>query len=492
MVHPSKYFILFFLLTLFGSSTALAGEKCECPKVSCQPCQRKVTLSKKLKFCSWGEISVCKTQVCENNSNYFQCISDYQKKLVQKSKKGQEKKKDSQKKSTTKSNASKNDPNKQSSEEPSDKPVENLVLMYNQVKKRKKAKRAPSSVRSLITKEVDRPIDFSPPGLIPMEDENRNSMGEQFSDNKIAKLKSAAPGIEMIHRNTIFSPKTNEKIYENDEIINNGTNRAKVSIQYSEGVVSIFLEPKTKFTFLNSNGLLGRFRPFLHLKHGKVFIDNPAKGQRLDILAGQMITQFEQSQGMVWYYLNDRKLKAKVELYSGSAKVFRSANLAETGVKLKEGQTISWFTDQPEKVSEDPNTLTFKNAGILTPIFPIRKSLLLRLPFERNQKVDNQPQDKVQTVEFAPWTRNQSRSIASFSEEQGSLCQSPSGALNSCMWTCEGNTAGRGECQAGAPKTFCVRRTCDANGHWALPTSFGEKYKDLCPAQGERVGRCEP
>lgn len=53
------------------------------------------------------------------------------------------------------------------------------------------------------------------------------------------------------------------------------------------------------------------------------------------------------------------------------------------------------------------------------------------------------------------------------------ICSSPGGALNQCLWTCEGKLKGQKNCDVKNPKIKCVRKRCNANGEWSDAQSVG-------------------
>ena len=120
--------------------------------------------------------------------------------------------------------------------------------------------------------------------------------------------------------------------------------------------------------------------------------------------------------------------------------------------------------------------------GFITPVFVMSENQKRQL----GVIVEKKPEPT--KLELA--LRNvEGRSPASLDSD---LCQAPAGQFQQCAWSCEGNPKGAKGCQAEQDQVHCVRRTCNAAGQWSPATAFASSYKDLCPAEGIRVGDCSP
>ena len=71
-------FLFGSILMLLSFSASAAFNDCNCPQVTCEPCQVQIFLGKEAKSCGIGATIQCEKVVCENVDNYFQCVAGAQ------------------------------------------------------------------------------------------------------------------------------------------------------------------------------------------------------------------------------------------------------------------------------------------------------------------------------------------------------------------------------------------------------------------------------
>ncbi len=444
---PLLYFAisLIFWLPMHG-----VAEDCSCPKVTCGPCQKKVTIGKIVKFCDWGDINVCRKEICENVNFYFGCLS----------KQGQ-----------------KNTPKEDESEG-------ELELAYDKDKpSKKKEKRKPASTR--LVKKRDDKIRLVTEGRIEAENDSRVDPGVTYSDKVIGTASVVASGVIVLHRGRMLNLKKDQKLFVEDEIINSEKTNKKVVVQFPEGKVTLLLKPKSKLIVSDPHSIVGRFQPFFYLVHGAVELDVEIKNGSFDLLAGQILTRTTAGKTSVNYEMGPQGLQVRVESHKGLAEVIRAQDLSGQSIAVKEGNFVSWVSETSSELFNMDEKLALAAEGFITPVFQMAESRRKELGLIKPPPVSL----------FQDWSKkgknktSENRDIASLSS---TLCQAPEAGFQQCAWSCEGNAKGAENCQADKENVHCIRRVCNAAGQWGEPTAFASSYADLCPSSGVRVGECSP
>lgn len=432
---------------------ALAKEKadCSCPKITCGPCQKKISTGKIVKFCDWGDINVCRKEICENVNFYFGCLSETNKKKAEKD--------------ALNSNG-------------------DLELVYEETPK--ETKRTVASKMPLSAKRNEK-IQLENPGRIEVENESRILMPEEYSEVVIGTNVKANNKLQMFHRGKTMTLAKNQKLYIGDEISNSSGKIQKMSLAFANGKVNVELLDKSKIVVHDPHSIVGRFQPFMHLVHGGINYSVEMISGSFDLLAGQILTRSNQGEHSVVYEMGLEGLQVKVESIKGSVDVIKAQDLSGQTIKLQSGNFVSWISETPGHLFNVDEKQALAGEGFITPVFEMgaaRKKNLGLLP-------------PAPAPLFADWTKtkdktNKDRGLASKGGDSEWLCQAPKAQFQQCAWSCEGNGKGAKSCEAEKSNVHCVRRVCNAAGQWGVPTAFASSYKDLCPATGVRIGECSP
>lgn len=451
-----KNFLFILTLTLTTNLMSLSvsaqdkKEDCSCPQVTCGPCQKKVTLGKIVRFCDWGDINVCKKVVCENVNYYFGCLS----KLDQ----------DNKKKAEEEKLAS-----------------GDLVLPYDSedAKKSKSQKRQISSVGK---KEENGKVKFETEGLIEANNETRVLEGVVYSEVVVGKVKAHKGKLSLMQRGKTVNLASGQSLYVGDEISNTNAKSQNLSLEFENGVVGLELEPKSKILVQDPHSIVGRFQPFFYLVYGGVKAKSEMKEGSFDLLAGQILIRSKNSNSEVRYEMEHGQLKVKVESQKGDLEVMKAQDLSGQSILVQEGNFVSWMSETLANLFTSDEKAALAGEGFITPVFEMNLARKESLGLIKKE---------VTAPVFADWSMNSKDDRAPASSDDG-ICQSPQAEFQQCAWTCEGNKKGAKECLAGSPNTHCVRRVCNAAGQWGVATPFASSYRDLCPAEGTRVGDCSP
>jgi hypothetical protein len=459
------FVLLSFLFSLLLSPNFASAKddksSCACEPVQCGPCQKQVVVGTNVKFCDWGEINVCRDVICENVSFYFSCLS-------------------------------KLDESKKKEEQGAEDQVQALTLDYEEdgVKlhssSRGMTNRTPASVKKKAKKKVVSQSAFPP----VIKTEGRKEVGNTSRVDTtpaqifMGEVDVSSAGIKVFHRGQTGPMKNKEKLYVGDEITNVSGQMQKFTLNFQGGRVHFELHDKTKLSVEDPHSLLGRFQPFLYLVHGGVDYKVEISEGSFDLLAGQILVRSSSGHQQVAYKMEERGLVVRVESLTNGLEVLRARDLSGKTISVAAGQFLSWVSETPHYLFSQDEKAALAGEGFVTPVFnmpPARKKELGILP------VQEQPL-------FADWQRPDAekkgeRGLASLGDE---LCQAPSAKYQQCAWSCEGNPSGASSCQAQMDNVHCVRRVCNAAGQWGAPTPFASSYRDLCPAQGVRVGHCGP
>ena len=229
----------------------------------------------------------------------------------------------------------------------------------------------------------------------------------------------------------------------------------------------------------------GRFQPFYYLTHGGAKVNATLSEGAFDLLAGRILTRSKSGHFGVRYAMETEGLSVKVESISKEVNVFKADDLSGRSFKVAAGNFMSWVSETPGPLFSRDEKKALAGGGFLSPVFQMPESRKRQLGM---MQASTRPKRK-------PWNfklkKTAKRGVASMEFSDG-LCQAPQGQFNQCAWSCEGNGKKSKACQAEKSGIRCVRRVCNAAGQWGVPTAFASSYKDLCPAQGVRVGECSP
>ncbi len=145
---------------------------------------------------------------------------------------------------------------------------------------------------------------------------------------------------------------------------------------------------------------------------------------------------------------------------------------------VKKGQYASFVVLASSGGVFDESAITsFVQKGFLTPVYKLAENQRERLQIELDFQDDGS--DRIVAS-----NRNQ--------KEDETLCQSPKGQFNQCLWKCENNPSGQSTCRTDLSGVSCVRKKCDLNGRWSqterVPASTGTVQ---CSAEGAVVGACD-
>lgn len=431
--------------------SAAEPKDCSCPKVSCGPCQKKINTGKVVKFCDWGDINVCRKEICENVNFYFKCLSN----------------------------------KKNKTDEPEKKLAENNInFLYEKGQKESDKKQSKSSGRSIASKKAAQGEELS--GRIEVGNDSRVIIEKEYSTTSIGQAQAVSKGLRYLHRGQHVALGNGRKLYVEDEILNQAKKDKKLSIVFANGKVDITLKPKSKLIVQDPESIVGRFQPFLYLVHGGVDYQVTLEKGSFDLLAGQILSRSNGGQHSVKYQMGQEGLNVKVESYHGALNVIRAQDLSGKVITVGPGNFLSWVSETPAHLFTTDEKQALAAEGFITPVFEMtevrKRQLGLVKPIEKLVFSDWKSEDKKRKV---------SRDIASVGVVED-LCQSPTAGYQQCAWSCEGNSKNSKSCEAEKANIHCVRRVCNAAGEWGVPTAFATSYKDLCPAQGVRVGDCQP
>ena len=321
---------------------------------------------------------------------------------------------------------------------------------------------APTADEILRRSEADEPINLNPAGRVEAGNDSRAIAGEEFSNVIVGKVTMAKGSLRRVHHGQPQPLKKGADLYIGDEILNQGTRSRKLSLLFPKGEVKLKVGPKSRFVVHDPHSLVGRFQPFIHLVYGSLEADIKMDEGSFDILSGKVVTRTAKGKMKTHYEMVEGELRVKVESLKGKLVVIKAEDLASPGKEVQAGHFVSWASE----------------SAFLSPIFAMS---------EGRRKALGLMQAKKPALAFKDWSKNK-RSPASAE----SLCQSPGGQFQQCAWSCEGNPKGSKGCQAHKAQVHCVRRVCNAAGQWSQATPFASAYRDLCPAQGTRVGDCQP
>ncbi len=454
-MKPFAILLSLFLLNFYPSLGWADGAKdCSCPKVSCGPCQKKVTVGKEVKFCDWGDINVCRKVVCENVNYYFGCLSRLKKGDKNTEEKGEE--------------------------------LGELELVYEQeektLKKEGRLSRAPASTP--VGESRSDKVELETEGRIEVANESRVIEGETYSDLVTGTVAKVGKGLKVLHRGRNYPLKKGRKLYVGDELQNASAQSQELELSFAKGNVVLNLARKSKMIVHDPHSILGRFQPFLYLVHGGVDYKVTMKEGSFDLLAGQILTRAGGGHHSVKYEMDAEGLKVRVESFAQGIEVLRAQDLSGKSIKVDAGNFLSWVSETPTHLFTADEKQALAGEGFITPVFEMSEA--------RRQKLGLVPEPK--KPKFADWSQKPGakaqRDPASYAGDE--LCQAPAAGFQQCAWTCEGNSKGSKHCQAEKDSVHCVRRVCNAAGQWGVPTAFASSYKDLCPAEGTRVGDCTP
>lgn len=434
--------------------TALAEKKeCRCPRVSCGPCQRRVSVGKIVRFCDWGDINVCKKYVCENVDAYFACLSKQDKPASKKKRAIEEGEGD-------------------------------LELAYEDGEKPavKKKKRLPAS--KVIGSRRDEKIKLKTDGRVEVGNDTRIITGVEYSDVISGSVSQFSKGLKVFHRGQFVPMVKNQKLFVGDEILNKSDKKKKLELSYANGKVALALQAKSKIVIQDPHSILGYFQPFLYLVYGGVEYKVSFKQGSFDLLAGQILTRSKGGKHRVFYEMAEEGLKVTVKSLADSLDVIRSQDLSGKTIPVKAGQFMSWVSETPRQLFSMDEKQALAGEGFITPVF--------QMPMEQMKKMGLLKKPK--KALFSDWNKDKPskarRSVASVNGHE--LCKAPSAGFQQCAWSCEGNGKKAKSCDAQKKNVHCVRRMCNAAGQWSEPTVFASSYSDLCPKQGVRVGECNP
>lgn len=480
------WILLFFFVCVLQPLSAEAkakGEDCSCPTVSCGPCQKKISVGKEVRFCSWGEINVCRKVICENVNYYFGCISslkngkkdeegkaslsdvrededftlpyEQKKKLAAKKQKKRRAKKVSKRGSSKKESLARELPPKIVGQK---RGVSSLRIREPEVSQN----RAPTADEILRRSQKDEAVNLNPAGRVEASNESRVLVGEEFSEVIVGKVTSTQGSLRRVHHGELQPLKKGADLYIGDEILNQGSRSRKITLLFPKGEIKLVVGPKSRLIVHDPHSLVGRFQPFVHLVYGSLEADIQMDEGSFDVLSGKVVTRASKGKMKTHYEMVEGELRVKVESLKGKLVVIKAEDLASPGTEVQAGHFISWASE----------------SAFLSPIFAMSE--------QRRKKLGLITVKKTMAA-LKDWPAN--RSPAS-SEE--SLCRKPVGQFQQCAWSCEGNPKGAKGCQAQKAAVHCVRRTCNAAGQWGQATPFASAYRDLCPAKGTRVGDCQP
>ncbi len=425
---------------------------CSCPKVTCGPCQKAITVGKTVKFCDWGDISVCKKVICENVNFYFGCLSKRK---------------------------------KSAEEEPGEKDLE-LVYETGSSANTKKG-RKPASKKDKISNVVK--ADKESQGRIEVGNESRNDPGIEYSDLVVGEVLEGSKSIKIFHRGQFLKPSKNRKLYVGDEIINSRKSPLKIKIGFEEGEVLVDLQGKSKMIVHDPHSIIGRFQPFLYLVHGGCdFYVKMKEGASFDLLAGQILARSSNGHHQVMYVMDEEGLKVRVESFKDKIDVIKAQDLSGKKIEVQAGHFVSWVSETPGHLFTQDEKLALAGEGFITPIFQMSEVKRRSLGLLKEKPI---LPEKKWALEQGNVLKPNLRNLASLNES-GGLCQSPAADFQQCAWSCEGNPQGAKGCLADKEGVHCIRRVCNAAGQWGIPTPFATSYKDMCPARGVRVGDCAP
>lgn len=429
--------------------TMAEKKDCSCPKVTCGPCQKKVNIGKIVKFCDWGDINVCRKVVCENVSYFFSCLSKHNKSRTE----------DAEEKSAKRSD---------------------LNFMYEKSRSEEASQKNKRSLASKAKKSKSAKLEGQ--GRIEVGNDSRVVVGVEYSDVVIGKTQNANKNLKILHRGQLTNFAKGKKLFVGDEISNHHSKKQKLSLVFENGTVDISLNPKSKLIVQDPESIVGRFQPFFYLVHGGMEFVAHMKEGSFDVLAGQILSRSSGGRHQVQYEMGKEGLKVKVESFKNDIEVIKAQDLSGKKIVVQAGNFVSWMSETPVHLFNSDEKQALAGEGFITPVFEMSES-------QKKERGLLKPKAKPL---FADWTKEKlkkGRTIASLSE---GLCQTPAANYQQCAWSCEGNGKGAKSCQAERVNVHCVRRVCNAAGQWGVPTAFASSYKDLCPAEGVRVGDCNP
>jgi hypothetical protein len=441
--------LLILLISFFSFNSYGEKKDCSCPVVTCGPCQKKVTLGKSVKFCDWGDINVCRKEICENVNFYFNCLSQADK--------------------------NKNDKDKKLTD------ASDIFLYEKDLPPKKGSKKNKRDLASKPQKRLSNEITSE--GRKEVGNDSRVLLGIEYSNQVIGKIIQPNKKLQILHRGKVTTIAKNTELFVGDEISNLNGSSENIKIDFLKGSVSLKLDGKTKLLVEDPDSIMGRFQPFFYLIHGGVDLDVNLQEGSFDLLAGQILARSVGGKQRINYEMDPEGLKVKVESFKNAIEVLKANDLSGHQFKVEAGQFLSWVSETPQHLFNSDEKIALAGEGFITPIFEMTE--------KRKQELGlvSSPEKKL----FADWNqlKSQNRSIASSTSSEG-LCQAPQAKYQQCAWSCEGNSKGASGCQADKSNVQCVRRICNAAGQWGLPTAFASSYKDLCPAAGVRVGDCSP
>ncbi|MEM7647181.1 MAG: hypothetical protein AAF203_09745 [Pseudomonadota bacterium] len=203
--RPVILMVLIFLCG--GLAQAQEAKDCSCPRVSCGPCQKKVTVGKIVKFCDWGDINVCRKTVCENVSFYFKCLTDYNKNRTQKN------------------TAKKGD----------------IELLYEQAPGTKEAQKRRRSLASPSKKTMKKGHELISEGRIEVGNDSRVIQTKEYSNLTSGNVTKGNKKLQLFHRGQSSKLGQGRFLYVGDEIANKTKSSQSFQLLFDQGPVTLLM-----------------------------------------------------------------------------------------------------------------------------------------------------------------------------------------------------------------------------------------------------------
>lgn len=424
-----RFFIV--LMCILSTHTVQAiFDDCQCPVVTCEPCQVQIVLGREAKSCGVGRTIQCEKSVCENVDNYFQCVAGEPAVFVP------AKNQTSHITEPQYSNIERVSPNKKNE------------INFDKINATQdwEDESAPMQAASALASQS---YIFAP----RTEESTHNSLDLDHL-RSIASVPVASGELKVLHLAGKMVSSQKQRVSKNQVLkwgqFISAEQDSGMTVEWADGthkgVFDLKLKKKTQLHFQKEDGFV-----VLTLMQGRLeFVSQKMQVVR-PLLFDLGEWRFGKREGVVVWQRNE---KSQVVTNAKESLWLRKNDLMARATEITPGNT---FDIDPQ--------------GFIT-----------------HFKFD-QPSEMTPSVEryqlSVPVKSLSRRGLASQANSVG--CQSPAAEYEQCAWKCFG-TKNSKTCDTSQKQTRCVRFTCDASGEWKLPTfSAGS----LCDATETRVGYCQ-
>lgn len=402
-------FLCGFIVMLLSFSAVAAFNDCNCPQVTCEPCQIQIFLGKEAKSCGVGATIQCEKIVCENVDNYFQCVAG---------------------------------------EKPMSYPPQNRTMPLTEPKlsniDRNDLPSLPAINFDKIGASQDWEVEESAP-LMGQDPQMTPVFARKIIESSVEKSVNPEDYLHLRRPASVGAPKNLLKVVKvSGDVRVSGKERIKKNQSI---LLGHFIKAKSASRL---ELLFGASSFEVQLKKdSELIFDQQDQYLVFNLMKGQLSFHGEESldSPMMVFDLGSWRMGKR----SGRLQWSRDRQ----GQTLQNISQLSWIRrdDLMEKPIAVEAGRSFQiDAQNVVASF---KEIQEKAPVAEDYKLQVSP------------GKTQPRGLAS---ESPSFCQAPQAQYEQCAWKCFGN--GKKACDTNKKNVRCVRFTCAAGGEWKLPTFY--------------------